>query len=37
MVGPVFSFFLQPLLVWSSRRHEYQADAFAAKQADARA
>ncbi len=37
MVGPVFSFFLQPLLAWSSRRHEYQADAFAAKQADPRA
>ena len=37
MVGPVFSFFLQPLLAWSSRRHEYQADAFAAAQADPRA
>jgi STE24 endopeptidase len=28
---------LQPLLAWTSRRHEYQADAFAAKQADPRA
>ena len=33
-VGPVFSFFFQPLLAWGSRRHEYQADAFAARQAD---
>jgi STE24 endopeptidase len=37
LVGPVFSFFLQPLMAWGSRRHEYQADAFAARQADARA
>ena len=34
MVGPVFSFFLQPLMAWGSRRHEYQADAYAASQAD---
>jgi len=34
LVGPVFSFFLQPLMAWGSRRHEYQADAFAARQAD---
>lgn len=34
MVGPVFSFFLQPLMAWGSRRHEYQADAFAAEQSD---
>lgn len=37
MVGPVFSFFLQPLLAWGSRRHEFEADAFAAEQTDARA
>ncbi|HEX9627215.1 MAG TPA: M48 family metallopeptidase [Acidiferrobacterales bacterium] len=37
MVGPVFGFFLQPLLAWGSRRHEFEADAFAAEQADARA
>jgi STE24 endopeptidase len=36
-VGPVFSFFFQPLLAWGSRRHEYQADAFAARQADIQA
>jgi STE24 endopeptidase len=32
---PVFTFFLQPLLAWSSRRHEYEADSFAAEQTDA--
>jgi STE24 endopeptidase len=37
MVGPVFSFFLQPLVAWNSRKHEYEADAFAAAQADPRA
>jgi STE24 endopeptidase len=34
MVGPVFTFFFQPLMAWGSRRHEYQADAYAADQAD---
>jgi len=34
MVGPVFTFLLQPLMAWGSRRHEYQADAYAADQAD---
>jgi len=37
LAGPVFTFFLQPLMAWGSRRHEYQADAFAARQADTRA
>ena len=32
---PVFTFFLQPLLAWGSRRHEYEADSFAAEQTDA--
>jgi STE24 endopeptidase len=36
LVGPVFTFFLQPLLAWSSRRYEYEADSFAAEQTDAR-
>lgn len=36
MVGPVFTFFLQPLMAWSSRRHEFQADAYAADQASSR-
>ena len=26
----VFTFFLQPLFAWGSRRHEYEADSFAA-------
>ncbi|MDA8364977.1 MAG: M48 family metallopeptidase [Gammaproteobacteria bacterium] len=37
MAGPVFMFFLQPLRSWSSRRHEFEADAYAAEQADVRA
>jgi STE24 endopeptidase len=31
---PVFSFFITPLLSHSSRQHEFEADAFAAQQAD---
>jgi STE24 endopeptidase len=31
MVSPVFTFFLNPLFAWGSRRHEYQADRYAAK------
>lgn len=37
MVVPVFTFFLQPVFAWISRRHEFEADAFAAEQADAHA
>lgn len=33
---PPFTFLLHPLSSWLSRRHEFQADAFAAAQADAR-
>lgn len=36
LVIPVFTFFLQPLFAWSSRRYEYEADSFAAEQTDAR-
>ncbi|MEW6332262.1 MAG: M48 family metallopeptidase [Pseudomonadota bacterium] len=36
LVVPVFTFFLQPVLAWSSRRHEYEADRFAAEQTDAK-
>ena len=32
---PVFTFLLQPLSSWASRRHEYQADVFAAAHARA--
>jgi len=35
LVGPVFTFFLQPLVAWSSRRYEYEADSFAAEQTNA--
>jgi STE24 endopeptidase len=37
MVAPVFTFFVQPLMAWGSRRHEFEADDFAAEQADAQA
>jgi STE24 endopeptidase len=33
---PVFTFVLQPLGSWLSRRHEFEADAFAASQSSAR-
>lgn len=35
LVLPVFGFLLQPLASWTSRRHEFQADAFAADHARA--
>ena len=35
LVAPVFSFFLQPLFAFWSRRHEFEADEFAAQQANA--
>jgi len=37
LVGPVFTFFLNPLLTFGSRKHEFEADTFAAEQSDARA
>ncbi len=37
LVTPVFTFFLHPLGAMLSRRHEFQADEFAAQQASARA
>ncbi|MBA2409822.1 MAG: M48 family metallopeptidase [Gammaproteobacteria bacterium] len=36
MVVPVFGFFTRPLMAWWSRKHEYEADEFAAEQSDAR-
>ena len=33
MVAPVFAFFLQPVFSWLSRKHEFEADDFAAEQA----
>ena len=35
LVAPVFTFFLQPLFAFWSRRHEFEADEFAAQQANA--
>ena len=35
LVLPVFTFVFQPLAAWLSRRHEFEADEFAAEQADA--
>lgn len=32
MVSPLFSWFLQPLSAWWSRKHEFEADAFAREQ-----
>jgi len=36
IVLPAFTFFLTPLGAWWSRKHEFEADEFAAKHADAR-
>jgi STE24 endopeptidase len=33
---PPFMFFVSPLLSWSSRKHEFEADAYACQQADGR-
>ncbi|MFC1773316.1 M48 family metallopeptidase [Pseudomonadota bacterium] len=35
MVTPVFTLFLQPLSSWFSRKHEFEADDYAAKQSSA--
>lgn len=37
LVTPTFTFFLTPLAAWWSRKHEFEADAFAAKHASAAA
>jgi STE24 endopeptidase len=36
MVVPLFSFFVSPLMAQSSRRHEFEADAYAISQTDGR-
>jgi STE24 endopeptidase len=36
LVGPVFTFFLNPLLARGSRKHEFEADDFAVRQTNAR-
>jgi len=35
LIIPVFTFFLSPLMAWGSRKHEFEADAFACQQANA--
>jgi STE24 endopeptidase len=35
LVVPTFTVFVQPMMAWLSRRHEFEADEFAASQADA--
>jgi len=34
LAGPTFTVFLNPFFSWGSRKHEFEADAFAAQQAD---
>ncbi len=34
LIMPVFTFFLNPIMAWASRRHEFEADAFAAQQTE---
>ena len=35
LAGPVFGFFLQPVFAWGSRKHEFEADNYAAEYASA--
>ncbi|MDO9371186.1 MAG: M48 family metalloprotease, partial [Gammaproteobacteria bacterium] len=35
LATPVFGFFMQPVAAWFARRDEFEADDFAAQQADA--
>jgi STE24 endopeptidase len=35
LIGPVFTFFLSPIFAWGSRKHEFEADEFAAQYSDA--
>lgn len=35
MVMPVFSFYLQPVMAWLSRKHEFEADDYAMQQSNA--
>jgi STE24 endopeptidase len=35
LIAPVFGVFLQPLFAWLSRKHEFEADDYAARQSDA--
>ena len=35
LVSPIFTFFIGPIMSWWSRKHEFEADAFAAKESSA--
>jgi STE24 endopeptidase len=35
MITPVFTYFISPLSAWFSRKHEFEADTYAASQSDA--
>lgn len=37
LVAPIFTFFLFPLAAWFSRKHEFEADTFAAKETNPQA
>ncbi len=36
MVSPIFSFFLGPLMAWTSRKFEFEADEYASRHSDAK-
>jgi len=36
LVAPVYTFFIGPIMAWWSRKHEFEADEFAAKEASAK-
>ena len=36
LVAPVYTFFIGPIMAWWSRKHEFEADAFAAKESSAK-
>jgi STE24 endopeptidase len=35
LVSPIFTFFIGPIMAWWSRKHEFEADEFAAQQSSA--
>ena len=36
LVAPIYTFFIGPMMAWWSRKHEFEADDFAAKEANAK-
>ncbi len=36
MISPLFSLYIQPAMAWFSRKHEFEADEYAARQSNAR-